>query len=246
MSTAHVYKSQGKAPCDESAPLGPWTVQAQFRLEAEQTLRALDGLHTVTLRPAVVYGPADCTGLMPRCVCAAAYAQLGETMKFLWDKGMKLNTVHVLDVCRAMWHVSQAAVAPGAIFNLADKGDTDQGAVSGILGSAFGIKTGFHGALISNLARINMDDVVDSANEKHMQPWAALCKEHGLQHSPLSPFQHKELLRHNHLYVDGGAIEGTGFQYARPAVTEEEIVRVLVGFVEQGLFPALQDSWASQ
>jgi hypothetical protein len=33
---------------------------------------------------------------------------------------------------------------------------TDQGKVSGILGAIFGIKTGFHGKIVSNLARVRL------------------------------------------------------------------------------------------
>ena len=35
-------------------------------------------------------------------------------MKFLWDAKTKLNTVHVLDVCRALWHVCVADACQGA------------------------------------------------------------------------------------------------------------------------------------
>jgi len=100
------------------------------------------------------YGPGDVSAIMPRAVCAAAYVALGEKMKFLvrmsppltrlyiyfyvsfiiqWDASMKINTVHVTDVCRAIWHLLQipSASAPpsGTIYNLCDKADTDQGKV---------------------------------------------------------------------------------------------------------------------
>jgi dTDP-D-glucose 4,6-dehydratase len=44
-------------------------------------------------------------------------------MEFLWDKDLKMNTVHVRDVCAALWHLGQNGKV-GEIYNLADSGDT--------------------------------------------------------------------------------------------------------------------------
>ena len=66
-------------------------------------------------------------------------------MKFLWDASMKINTVHVTDVCRAVWHVlttPESLVPCGSIFNLADKTDTDQGKINAILERIFSVRTG--------------------------------------------------------------------------------------------------------
>ena len=46
------------------------------------------------------------------------------------------------------------------MFNLADGGYTDQAALNGALGRLFGIRTGFHGNMLSNLARLRMEEVV--------------------------------------------------------------------------------------
>ena len=59
----------------------------------------------------------------PRLITAACYKQLGEKMKLLWSKDLKMNTVHVCDVVRALWHLRDAG-APGQVYNLADKGET--------------------------------------------------------------------------------------------------------------------------
>lgn len=63
--------------------------------------------------------------LAPRIICGAVYHQLGEKMEFLWTKDLRINTVHVRDVVRALWHLTSNGDA-GAIFNLADKGDTSK------------------------------------------------------------------------------------------------------------------------
>lgn len=53
------------------------------------------------------------------------YKQLGEKMKLLWTKDLKMNTVHVRDVVRALWHLKDAG-PPGEIYNLVDKGETSK------------------------------------------------------------------------------------------------------------------------
>ena len=50
-----------------------------------------------------------------------------------------------------------------------------QAEINAILEVIFHIKSGFIGKLVSNLARVRLADVVDDANDKHMQPWADLC-----------------------------------------------------------------------
>ena len=94
VSTAQVYKSQGSRPSDESAALKPWTKIAAAKLAAEGEVTRVPGLYSLIVRPSFVYGPADTSAIMPRAVCAAAYVELNEKMKFLWDSSMKINTVH--------------------------------------------------------------------------------------------------------------------------------------------------------
>ncbi|TMW66198.1 hypothetical protein Poli38472_003963 [Pythium oligandrum] len=236
VSTSFVYKSQSKQPANETAELSPWTVQAKFKLEAEEAIRSLRELDTVIVRPATVYGSADFMGLMPRVVCAAAYVKLEEKMKLLWDAEMRVNTVHVNDVSRALWHLSVNGKR-GEVYNLADKNDTNQGKINEILEGLFNIKTGFIGKLVSNLARVRLADVVDEANDKHMEPWSELCQEHTINNTPLSPYIDKELLQHNHLYVDGSKIEGTGFTYQYPMLQASELRKVVEEFITQGVFP---------
>lgn len=44
-------------------------------------------------------------------------------MKFLWSADLKLNTVHVRDVCAAVWHLCEKGTT-GEIYNLSDKSQT--------------------------------------------------------------------------------------------------------------------------
>ena len=138
-------------------------------------------------------------------------------MKFLWTGDLKMNTVHVNDVCAAVWHLCQHG-RNNEIYNLADKNDTDQAKIATILRTLFRIQTDFVGAIGSRVAKVNMKAVVDSVNEKHCEPWSKMCKEAGITNSPLSPFLDQELLDNNPLAVDGSKIEATGFKYQFPSV----------------------------
>lgn len=238
VSTAQVYEA-GKKPSKETDKLDPWTTLAKFEAKAEEELRKINGLNLIIVRPATVYGPGDINGLSPRIICGAVYKQLDEKMKFLWDEKLRINTVHVRDVAKALWHVSQKGQL-GAIYNLADKGDTDQGYFNDILSKIFGIETGYHGTIVSNLAKVNLKSVAEDVNDKHLKPWSDLCKAAGILNTPLTPYLDQELLYNNSLSVDGSAIEATGFVYDVPKVDEALIREQINYFVSQKLFPPLK------
>lgn len=52
-----------------------------------------------------MYGPGDRYGITTRLIIGGIYRHLGETMKLLWNGELKLNTIYVKDVCRAVWFV---------------------------------------------------------------------------------------------------------------------------------------------
>jgi len=126
---------------------------------------------------------------------------------------------------------------PLSVFNLADKGDTDQGKLAAALAAVFGIETGFVGTIKSNLAALKLDAVVDAANDNHLAPWLALLKTHGISATPLSPYLHRALLAHNHVCVDGSAVEAIGFKYAVPELTADALRESVAMAVAQGIFP---------
>ena len=238
VSTGMVYKSQNKRPSVESAELAPWTQQARAKLEGDEALLQMNDLNCVILRPSIIYGPGDANGIMPRVTCAASYVKLGETMRFLWSGSMKINTVHVQDVVRAIWHATNMdQVADKAIYNLSDKSNTTQGTLNDLLGSIFNIRTGFVGTILSNMAKVKMSDAVDVANERHLKPWSELLAEHNISNSPLSPFIHQELLENNNFFINGDAIESTGFTYSVPQMTEETLREQIEVAIRQGIFP---------
>lgn len=235
ISTAQVY-SCDKGISNEDSKKSPWTHIAKYKLMVEQEIARLDGLNFIVVRPAIIYGKADRQGLMPRLIIGAVYKQMEEKMKLLWTKDLKMSTVHVIDVCRALWHLTSHG-SSGDVFNLADKSDTSQGSITDIVCEIFGIEHDYFGTVLSNMARLNMAGTVDDSNEKHLEPWSAACEKDGIHSTPLSPYLDQELLYDNHLFVNGSKIEESGFSYNYPELTPEVLKEVLDDYVETGLFP---------
>jgi len=235
VSTAQVYEAE-KSIKTEKSKLEPWTTIAKYRLKAENLVKA-SGVPYVILRPAIVYGPGDLTGLSPRIMCAVAYCVLKEKMSFLWTDSLQLNTVHVEDVCQAIWLACTKATS-GSVYNLADSSNLTQGALSDMLGKMFGIETGFVGTVLSNLAKVNLAGVASDANDKHVPAWARACEEAKINNTPLSPYIDQELLYKRPLYVDGTLIsKELGMTYKYPKCTSELLTAQVKGFEEQGIFP---------
>jgi len=237
VSTAQVYVAD-KKPSSETDKLEPYTKLAKFLLMAENELTKIAGLNVVIVRPALVYGPGDVNGMSPRLIIGAVYKHLKEEMKFLWTAQLKLNTVHVRDVAKAIYLVAMKG-EPGKIYNLADKGDTDQGKINAALEKIFQIQTGFQGTIISNLAKLNFKAAQEAVNEKHLAPWSELCKNAGIDNTPLTPYLDPELLYNNPLSVDGSAIEALGFTYDNPELNDTLLREQIDYYVQQGLFPKL-------
>jgi nucleoside-diphosphate-sugar epimerase len=237
VSTSQVYSGDKKSSAEDDKTK-PWTKLAQAKLKAEEELKKIPGLNLTIVRPAIVYGPGDILGITPRIICAAVYKHLGETMEFLWDKELKMNTVHVEDVCAALVHLTTHGNS-GEVFNLADTNETDQGSINKLLENIFGIKTGFMGTIKSKLATsVAMKTVAETANEKHLKPWSDLCKSKNITNTPLTPYLDEELLYNNAYAVDGTKITKTGFAYKHPTVQEETLRQTIKGFISLGYFPA--------
>jgi len=237
VSTAQVYES-GSKPRKESAKIKPWTGIAKAKYEAEKQLLAIEGLNLIIVRPAIVYGPGDLTGITPRLVIAAVYKSIKEKMEFLWDKDLRIHTVHVRDVVAALWFLTNHGDHK-QVFNLADESDTSQGSINQFIEAIFGIKTSFLGKLQSTLAtKVAMKVVADTANDKHLKPWSDLCKNANISTTPLTPYLDEELLYDNDLNVDGNFITTLGFKYSHPKVEEGLLRESIDYYLKQGFFPS--------
>lgn len=235
ISSGHVSRSE-KVPMRENDKPDPWTVVARFKLQVEEEMRNIPNLNYAVLRPAIVYGLADKQGLVPRLVVGAVYKHSGEMMKLLWNKDLKLNTVHVRDVSRALWHLTTHGRS-GEIYNIVDRGQTTQGKISELVSDIFNINHDYVGTLLSNLAKTDMAGTVEEINDKHSGPWAEACAKDNIINTPLNPYLAQELLYHKHLNLDGSKLESTGFTCLVPEVTKENLKEVIQDYVTLGLFP---------
>jgi len=221
----------------EDAKLDPWTSIAKYKLKAEQEIKNIAGLNFIVVRPAIVYGPGDKLGLAPRVVTGAVYKHLNEKMKFLYDGELRLNTVHVRDVSKALLHLAQNGKI-GEVYNLADKNDTDQQKINVILEKIYGIKTGYTNKMQNLFAtNVSLKMVTEQVNDKHVQPWVAMCKEENINYTPLSPYLDPELLTDKSLAIDGSKVESTGFKYDYPVLTDILLREIIDYYLKQDLFP---------
>nr|KAI8752522.1 dTDP-D-glucose 4; 6-dehydratase-like isoform X2 [Biomphalaria glabrata] len=236
VSTAQVY-SHEKKPSREDSKSEPWTNLARHKLEVEHALENFTDLNYVIVRPTIVYGLGDRNGLTPRLIIGAIYKYMKQKMQMLWTKDLKMNTVHVDDAVRALWHLCFHGNR-GQVYNLCDKGDTSQGLISSLISELFDINYDFLGSVFSNLARVRMTDIVDDINEKHVRPWSDACQRDKITNTPLNPFIDQELLYNKHLYVDGSKIESLGFTYHVPRLEVSSLKSILDDYIGLGLMPS--------
>ena len=196
----------------------------------------MPNLNYTIIRPAIVYGLGDFRGLTSRMVMAAVYKKRKEKMKLLWNAKLKQNTVHINDLCRAIVHCRN--MDTGEIFNLTDDNTTDQGKINTHLQKIFGIKTGFHGKILSKLALSAVEDICQEANDKHMQPWSEMCMGQGIE-SPLSPMIEIDQLLSHHVSMDNSKIKASGLNLLHPTVERQELELQLSMLREMGIFPQI-------
>jgi len=242
LSTGMVYKPKEK-PRRETDDLKPWLKLAKWKLDTEEALKKIKDLNLVILRLAHVYGPYTSTYLATALCLARVYKYEEETMKWLWDKDLRTNTVHVEDVAKACLtaaqHMASKLSKSPALYNIVDAGNTSQGMVADILGQVFSIPMKFEGGLVSKMAMLKLDSVVDELNDDTLDPWAELQQEAGItEPTPLNPFMEKELLKDNDLSLDGSKfVEETGFKYDHPKLTKKEVEDVIDSYKAMKWWP---------
>ncbi|KAF1808113.1 NAD(P)-binding protein [Eremomyces bilateralis CBS 781.70] len=243
LSTGMVYKPD-PAPRKENAKVKPYLKLAKWKLQAEEDLAKVEGLNLVVMRLAHVYGPYTAKYLSTALCMARVYQYLEKEMKWLWDKDLRQNTVHVEDVARALWtaagwYAEKGEVKPAPIFNIVDHGGTTQGTFATIVHEIFAIPTGFQGHIISTFARMHLDSVVEDVNDETLDPWAELeMKANITQATPLNPYMEKELLKDTDLSLDGSAFEiATGFSYDHPQLTTTEVEAVIESYKKMNWWP---------
>ncbi|SCV67661.1 BQ2448_5272 [Microbotryum intermedium] len=84
-----------------------------------------------------------------------------------------------------------------AVFTLVDDGNTVQADIAKVIGETIGVEAGFHGSIISSFAKLNMGDVLEDVNEKHLEGWGELLQASKPPISstvPISPYVPADLL----------------------------------------------------
>ncbi|KAK9503946.1 hypothetical protein O3M35_010398 [Rhynocoris fuscipes] len=230
ISSGQMYSSDKMEHNEDDDKVDPWTYIAKFKYKVEQELKNIENLNYTILRPATVYGIGDRTGLGTRLVIGGIYKYLGEEMKLLWNKDLFINTIHVTDLCRALWHVTTSQAGLNQIFNVADDSKSTQGSITDAIASIFNIEYGYWGNAASSLCKLEMELVVDEVNDKHLGPWATICLKDGVVNTPLSPYIHKELLYNKHINLDTSKLKSTGFKLLHPVLTVDLLKEVLLNY----------------
>lgn len=81
-------------------------------------------------------------------------------MKLLWGPDLHMNTVHVKDVARAIWHVADKTATIGQVYNLVDEGNSTQGKISAIISEIFNINHDYWGVALSTLAKVSSNCLI--------------------------------------------------------------------------------------
>ncbi|XP_044756357.1 uncharacterized protein LOC123314945 [Coccinella septempunctata] len=227
--------SSEKVPLKEDGPTEPWTNVAKFKAMVEKELREVPDLRFTVLRLPIVYGSSDRGSIVQRIMVAGIYRKLGETMKLLWNSGIKLNTVHVEDVCRAIWFVLNRDDTIGEIYNVVDTANSTQGSISELLEELFDIKIDYYGTVLS--AMVDLANAADEANDKHLDPWAKACRQDDIQNTPLSPHMDAEVLLNKHLNLDGAKLKNLGFELKFPNPSAQLFKNIIDEYVEMKVYP---------
>lgn len=158
------------------------------------------------------------------------------------------------------WDDSTIGSTP--LFNIVDHGDTcdlspppqpifppnsltpqipAQGTLQKHISSIFGIKTGFHGTIVSSFARLNLGSAVDEENDEVLQPWGDLLAEAGITRpGPINPYLDNELVKDDDFSIDGSRFEKvTGFCYLVPEITEEALREVISSYQRLNWWPPM-------
>lgn len=125
ISSGEVYPSD-KTPSIEESPSYPnWTDLGLYCHDAEERLESIQGLDYVIVRLAYVYGRHS-SDLLRFFILGIVSKETSKVLRYFNSSHIKINTVHVRDVVRALYFLFKRA-PPKSTWNLADKGNTSQG-----------------------------------------------------------------------------------------------------------------------
>ncbi|GAA5902675.1 hypothetical protein JCM8208_007038 [Rhodotorula glutinis] len=146
----------------------------------------------------------------------------------------------------ALASFSPAPAAKGAkvcavVLSACDDGDTTQRDIARVIEQGVGgVKSGFHGSIISTFAKMNMHEVAEDVNDKHLEGWSALLQASDpplASTVPISPSVPVDLLGPNPIAFDNGALKRlTGWKPER-RLDAEGVKATVEGFKREGHWP---------
>lgn len=109
------------------------------------------------------------------------------------------------------------------------------------IANIFGIKTGFHGTIVSQFAKLNLHSAVDEENDELLQPWGQLLAQAKIARpGPINPYLDQELVRDLDLSLDGSRLGAvTGFAYQLPEVTEQGLREMIASYERLNWWPPI-------
>lgn len=243
-STAMVYKS-GSGLRKEDDNKEPWHNLAKWKLKACEDSSTIPGLNWVALRLPHVYGEYNSSYFAMGICLARVHKSVGKDLVLLYTKDLKVNTLYVKDAARALWTAAEWRARQGTdtsvptVFNVVDHSNTSQAEVGEALSTVFDLKVSFLGSLVSQLAKLSLDDVVDDLNEESLQGWADLLQEKEITRpGPISPFLEKDVIKDHDLAIDGTLFETTtGFKPEREFFNADAVRDMVASYERMGWWP---------
>lgn len=221
----------------EDDEVSPWTTIARYKYKVEQELKSIANLNYSIIRPSIVYGKGDKSALGGRLLITPLYQELTEPLKLLWGEDLGMNTIHVIDLVRAIWHL--ATVAPDGLYLASDEGQTTQGLLMSTIGKVFGVEPTYVSSLVLSVCSVpDILAIADEANDRHAGPWANACRKGGVKNTPLSTFIISEQLLNRHIKLNNSKLKSTGFRFLHPQVTEELIRDIIEDYIAMNMFPS--------
>ncbi|GJN87141.1 hypothetical protein Rhopal_000086-T1 [Rhodotorula paludigena] len=127
-----------------------------------------------------------------------------------------------------------------AVFNAADDGETTQKDIAKLIAEVIGVKSGFHGSVISSFAKLNIGEVVEDVNDKHLEGWSDLLQASNppiLTNMPISPAVPADLLGPHPISFDNGALKRLTGWKPRYRLTGDVLRETVEGFRHEGNWP---------
>jgi nucleoside-diphosphate-sugar epimerase len=131
----------------ETDPLEARSALTKYRVQGDTELQEMQGLNVVIVRHAFLYGPQAAAELGKTLMVGYLVQRADTLLPIAMDPTIDRNTVHTVDVARAMLHLSEWYIThnkQGAhVFNVADLSSTKIGDTARVVAEAYPFKYEF-------------------------------------------------------------------------------------------------------